>query len=191
MMARLSVTLAFLFLYRYNLTQLKVIRKGYSLIAEDKKVISIEYTLTSDNGETIDSSIDDKPLSFILGSGFIISGLEKALAGKKIDENFKIRIPPEEAYGIRMDELTQVVPRSMFGGTDKIEVGMQFHAENEAGEMHVITVIENNGDKLTIDGNHTLAGMFLNFDVCIVEMRDATAEEIEHGHVHDANGNLH
>ncbi|HFD32854.1 MAG TPA: peptidylprolyl isomerase [Gammaproteobacteria bacterium] len=155
---------------------------------EDNKVVVIDYTLTNDSGETIDSSAGGDPLAFIFGTGHIIPGLEKALSGKTTGDKITTRIPPEEGYGKRMEELTQVVPREMFEGVDQIEVGMQFHAQNESGHTHVITVTEINGDQLTVDGNHALADMHLNFDVEVVEVRDATPEELDHGHVHEGPG---
>jgi len=159
--------------------------------AEENKVVSIEYTLKDDNGETIDSSVGDEPLAFIFGSGHIIPGLEAALSGKSTGEKLSVRVPPEEGYGSRMEELTQVVSREMFEGVDNIEVGMQFHAQNESGEMHVITVTHIDGDNLTVDGNHALADMHLNFEVEIKDIRDASAEELDHGHVHGPGGHEH
>jgi len=156
---------------------------------EDNKIVVIEYTLTNDSGETIDSSVGGDPLSFLFGNNQIIPGLEDALAGKSTGDKFTTRISPEDGYGPRIEELSQVVSREMFEGVDDIEVGMQFHAQNDGGEMHVITVTAINGDQLTIDGNHELADMHLNFDVKILEVRDATAEEMDHGHVHSDSCN--
>ncbi len=155
---------------------------------EDNKVVIIDYTLTNDEGETIDSSIGGDPLAFIFGLGQIISGLEDALAGKSTGDKLSTRIAPEDGYGIRSDDLTQVVSREMFEGVEKIEVGMQFHAQNESGDMHVITVTAVDGDQLTVDGNHELVDVYLNFEVEILEVREATEEEKSHGHVHGAGG---
>lgn len=158
---------------------------------EDNKVVVIDYTLTNDSGETIDSSAGGDPLAFIFGSGHIIPGLEDALAGKAKGDTLTTRIAPEDGYGVRMEELIQVVPREMFEGVDDIEVGMQFHAQNDGGEMHVITITNIDGDQLTVDGNHALADVHLNFDVTVVDVRDATAEELDHGHVHGPGGHNH
>ena len=158
---------------------------------EDNKVVVIEYTLTNDTGETIDSSVGGDPLAFIYGVGHIIPGLEKALAGKTTGDKINTRVTPEEGYGTRMEELTQIVPREMFEGVEEIEVGMQFHAQNDAGDMHVITVTHIDGDQLTVDGNHALADQHLNFDVEILEVRDATQEELDHGHAHGPGGHQH
>lgn len=153
-------------------------------------VASIEYTLTDDQGTVIDSSAGGEPLAYLHGAGNIIPGLEDALEGKKVGDSFKISIPPAEGYGEKNDALLQVVPRSMFQGVDQVEVGMQFHAQTDYG-MQVITVAKVEGDNVTVDGNHPLAGQTLNFDVKVVEVRAATSEELEHGHVHGPGGHHH
>jgi len=157
----------------------------------DNKVVVIDYTLTNDEGETIDSSSGSDPLAFIFGTGHIIPGLEDALAGKESGDKFSVRIAPEDGYGKRLEELTQVVPRDMFEGVDEIEVGMQFHAESGNGQMHVITVTAIDGDQLTVDGNHALADVHLNFDIEVLEVREPTKEEKDHGHAHGTGGYQH
>lgn len=153
-------------------------------------VASIEYTLTDDQGTVIDSSVGGEPLAYLHGAGNIIPGLEEALEGKQSGDSFKVSIPPEAGYGEKNDALLQVVPRSMFRGVDQIEPGMQFHAQTDYG-MQVITVTKVEDDNVTVDGNHPLAGQTLNFDVKVVEVRPATQEELDHGHVHGAGGHDH
>ncbi|HEX4869402.1 MAG TPA: peptidylprolyl isomerase [Moraxellaceae bacterium] len=153
-------------------------------------VASIEYTLTDDKGNVIDSSVGGEPLAYLHGAGNIIPGLESALEGKKVGDSFKVSVAPAEGYGEKDEGLLQVVPRSMFRGVDQVEVGMQFHAQTDYG-MQVITVAKVEGDNVTVDGNHPLAGQNLNFDVKVVEVRAATAEELEHGHVHGPGGHHH
>ncbi len=145
--------------------------------------VSIHYTLTNDEGEIIDSSEGGEPLMYLHGSGNIISGLEDALLGKAIGDKFDVRIDAENAYGEFMDDRVQVISRDMFEGVDEIEVGMQFHADVSSGPG-AITVINVDGDDITIDGNHPLAGVPLSFAVEIVEIRPASHEEITHGHIH-------
>ncbi|MDD1612881.1 MAG: peptidylprolyl isomerase [Methylococcaceae bacterium] len=145
--------------------------------------VSIHYTLTNDEGEVIDSSIGSDALVYLHGKGNIISGLEQALAGKEVGEEFTVRIPAEDAYGEFMPERVQVIPRSMFEGIDHLEVGMQFHADVSSGPG-IVAIVDIDGDDITIDGNHPLAGMPLTFDVEIVDIRPATHEELEHGHIH-------
>ncbi|GAB6140366.1 peptidylprolyl isomerase [Methylosoma difficile] len=149
----------------------------------DNTAVSIHYTLTNDDGDVIDSSIGGAALVYLQGAGNIISGLEKALHGKTAGEKLNVRIDAEDAYGEFMEERVQVIPRAMFEGIDTVEVGMQFHADVSDGPG-VVTVIGVEGDDITIDGNHPLAGMALTFDVEIVDVRPATKDEMAHGHVH-------
>jgi FKBP-type peptidyl-prolyl cis-trans isomerase SlyD len=151
----------------------------------DNMAVSIHYTLTNDEGEVLDSSIGDEALVYLQGGGNIISGLEKALHGKATGDKFNVRIPAEDAYGELMDEMVQVISREMFEGIDNIEVGMQFHADVSSG-TGVVTVVNIDGDDITIDGNHPLAGLALTFDVEVIEVRAATQEEMAHGHIHGA-----
>ncbi|MDD1621093.1 MAG: peptidylprolyl isomerase [Methylococcaceae bacterium] len=153
----------------------------------DKTAVSIHYTLTNRGGEQLDSSIGDAPLVYLHGAGNIIAGLEAALVGKNIGDKLNVTIPPEEAYGVVDENMMQVVSKKMFEGMD-IEVGMQFHADVSYGSG-IITITEINGDDITIDGNHPLAGEFLTFDVEVVDVRPATSDELAHGHVHGAGCN--
>lgn len=149
----------------------------------DNKVISIHYTLTNDSGAVLDQSSSDQPLVYLHGAGNIIPGLENALTGKAAGDKLNVTIQPTDAYGERMDQMIQTVPRSMFEGIEKVELGMQFHAEGNTGPV-VVTVTQIDGDNITIDGNHPLAGETLTFDVEVSAVRDATADELEHGHIH-------
>lgn len=158
--------------------------------AGDNTVVLIHYTLTSDTGETLDSSEGREPLGYLHGFGNIIPGLENALVGKKAGDTLKVTIKPEEAYGVREDALVQVVPRSAFGGAPDLEVGMQFQAQTPQG-VRVVTIVEVEGDDITLDGNHPLAGETLHFAVEVTEVRAATQEELAHGHVHGAGGHHH
>lgn len=154
------------------------------------KVISIEYTLTDPQGTELDSSRGGSPFVYIHGIGNIIPGLEAALEGKAQGEQINAVIPPENAYGVRDESLVQQLDRSQFDTEDDIQVGMQFHAMSEAGPR-VVTVVSVEVDKVTIDGNHPLAGMTLHFDVTVKEIRDATGEELSHGHVHGPDDHHH
>jgi FKBP-type peptidyl-prolyl cis-trans isomerase SlyD len=153
-------------------------------------VASIHYTLTDGEGKVIDTSEGQEPLAYLHGAGNIIPGLEKALLGKAVGDKFTVTIPAAEAYGVRDDSMVQELPSNMFSGIDNIEVGMEFHAETEHG-LQVVTVTNVEGDNVTIDGNHPLAGVDLTFDVEVAEIRDASAEELEHGHAHGAGGHHH
>ena len=146
--------------------------------------VSIDYTLTSDEGVVIDSSEGREPLVYLHGHHGLIVGLEKALEGKQAGDEFAVSVEPADAYGEYMAELVAVIDRQMFQGVDTLEVGMQFHASAPDGGMQVVTIRDIEGDEVTVDGNHPLAGQRLNFEVKVVDVRDATAEELSHGHIH-------
>ena len=154
------------------------------------RVISIHYTLTNDQGEVLDSSVDGDPLNYLEGAQNIIPGLENALKPLSAGDKTKVSVEPTEAYGEHAPELVQEVPLEAFQGVEKVEAGMQFHAQTESGPR-VIVVKEVSDDTATIDANHPLAGQTLHFDVEVLEIRDATAEELEHGHVHGPGGHHH
>ncbi len=157
----------------------------------EQSVVSIHYTLTNDAGETLDTSDGREPLVYLHGAQNIIPGLENELTGKSVGDSFDVTIQPEEAYGTVNPELVQTVPHSAFEGVEKVEPGMQFQARGDDGETQVITVTEVADSGVTVDGNHPLAGQVLNFSVRVDEIREATEEEIEHGHVHGPGGHHH
>jgi FKBP-type peptidyl-prolyl cis-trans isomerase SlyD len=162
-----------------------------SLKIADDHVVSFHYTLTNNLGVELDSSVGADPLTILQGAGNIIPGLEDALVGKTKGASFKVTIQPEDGYGVRHPELMQVMPRAAFGGVSKLEVGMEFTAQGPDGHMQRVGVTAIDGDNITIDGNHPLAGEVLNFSVTVEEVRKATREEMEHGHVHGAGGHHH
>ena len=157
---------------------------------ESQKVVTLNYTLTDDQGAVIDKS-EDGSFVYIHGANSIIPGLENALSGKKAGDELSVSVAPEDAYGERSDGMLQQVPKSMFEDQSQVEVGMQFHAQSPKGETLVVTVTEVSDDNVTIDGNHPLAGAQLNFDVKVVDVREATEEEVDHGHVHGPEGHHH
>ena len=156
----------------------------------DKMVVTIDYTLKDDNGNILDSS-NDGNFAYLHGSNNIIPGLENALTGKSAGDEVDVTVGPAEGYGERNDSMVQAVPRDMFDSEQEIEVGMQFHAQSPEGDMVVVTVTDVDKDDITVDGNHPLAGMNLNFGVKVVDVREATAEEMDHGHVHGPGGHQH
>jgi FKBP-type peptidyl-prolyl cis-trans isomerase SlyD len=159
-------------------------------IAQDK-VVLIHYTLTNEKGEVLDSSSGGEPLAYLHGQGNIIPGLEKALEGKQAGDKLDVKVAPAEGYGERDDKLVQQVPRRAFSGAQDVKPGMQFHAQTSGGHARVVTVTRVAGDMVTVDGNHPLAGEHLNFAVEVTEVREATAEELSHGHVHGPGGHHH
>ena len=152
-------------------------------------VVSIDYTLTGADGTVLDSSSGQEPLTYLHGTGSILPGLEDALEGKSAGDALKVSVPPEKGYGLHDDKLLQQVPRRMFDMKD-LAPGMRFHAESDHG-VRVVTVAAVDGDTVTVDANHPLAGQTLSFDVKVTEVREATTEELSHGHVHGAHGHDH
>jgi len=152
-------------------------------VAKDT-VVAIDYTLKDDDGSVVDASQEGQPLEYLHGAGNIIPGLEKALEGKQAGDDVSVTVQPTEAYGERNDDLQQEVPKDLFQGVDKIEPGMRFQAETQQGTQ-VVTVTAVEDDTVTVDANHPLAGQTLNFEVNVSNVRPATAEELEHGHVHN------
>ena len=155
-------------------------------------VVTIDYTLKNSDGHVIDSSKSEgrQPLPYIHGAGGLIAGLEKALEGKNAGDSLSVAIAPEEAYGTRDESLVHAVPKASFGN-NAIVVGAQFRTQDKQGRQQVVTVSRIDADSVTIDANHPLAGVTLHFDVTINDVREATPEELAHGHVHGPGGHHH
>lgn len=157
---------------------------------ENKKVVAIHYTLTDNNGVQIDSSEGSDPLHYLHGYGNIIPGLEEALSGKENGDKISVSIPPEKAYGVYDEKDKLQVHKSQFEGIDEIKVGMDIQTRTDKG-IKVYRVEKIFGDTVILNGNHALAGETLNFDVEIMDIREASQEELEHGHVHAPGGHHH
>jgi FKBP-type peptidyl-prolyl cis-trans isomerase SlyD len=153
-------------------------------------VAYIHYTLKDDAGTVIDSSSGGEPLAYLHGAGNIVPGLEKALEGKQAGEKLSVKVAPEQGYGVRDEAMVQQVPRRSFQGVRDLKAGMQFQAQTEQGPV-AVTVTQVQGDMVTVDGNHALAGVTLNFDIEVAKVREATPEELIHGHVHGPGGHHH
>lgn len=153
-------------------------------------VAAFHYKLTNDKKEVIDHSEGQEPLFYIQGHGHIIPGLEALMLDKTVGDKFTADIEATDAYGERREEMVQVVPRSQFEESATLEPGMQFNVETDMGPM-VLSISEVLEDEVKVDGNHPLAGERLHFDIEITEVREATKEELEHGHVHGVGGHDH
>jgi FKBP-type peptidyl-prolyl cis-trans isomerase SlyD len=160
---------------------------------EKNKVVKMHYTGTFSDGSVFDSSEGREPLEFIYGTGMIIPGLEEGLEGLDIGAKKKIEnIPASKAYGERSEQAMQEMPKSQLPEEiqSQLTVGMQLAAQGPHGAIPVV-VAEIKDDTVVMDFNHPLAGKELNFEVEIVDVRDATKEELEHGHVHGPDGHHH
>jgi len=158
-------------------------------LAKDKVAV-LNYTLKDKEGEIIDES-NDGTFAYLHGAKNIIPGLENALEGKEASYKTNIVIDPKDAYGERSLEQIQRVPLNMFPDDAEIEEGMQFQSESPDGAPVIVTVTAIDEGEVVVDGNHPLAGIELHFDVELIEVRDATEQELEHGHVHGPHGHDH
>ena len=147
------------------------------------KVVTIHYRLNTHEGELIESSFDEDPMVYLHGAQNIITGLEQELEGKKTGDKFKINIEASQAYGDYLDHLCQSVPKEAFGDVSELLPGMRFTAETDVGP-HPVEIVEVHEDSVVVDGNHPLAGMDLVFEIEVMNIRDATEDEISHGHAH-------
>jgi len=157
---------------------------------EDKKVVSVSYTLKNNEGTILDQSKESDPLAYIHGTGSMIAGFEKALDDKEIGAKVQTTIKPEDAYGVRDEKLVQQVPKTNFENGDKMKIGDQFQAKDgDKVQIATVTAIEN--ENITVDMNHPLANETLHFDIEVVDIREVTEDELTHGHVHGAGGHHH
>ncbi|KLV07521.1 peptidylprolyl isomerase [Photobacterium aquae] len=150
-------------------------------------VVSLAYQVKTEDGVVVDQSTVDAPLDYLHGHNNLIVGLENALEGREAGDKFEVTVAPEDAYGEHMDEMVQRVPAEVFQGVDEITVGMRFLADTDQGPIPV-EVTEVDGDFVVVDGNHMLAGQTLTFVAEVVALREATEEEIAHGHIHQGGG---
>jgi FKBP-type peptidyl-prolyl cis-trans isomerase SlyD len=159
-------------------------------IAENK-VVTLEFTVkNAETGDLIETSKDGEPLVYLHGFNNLVPGLEAELSGKTVGDKYEVTVTPEEGYGVRDDSLVQQVPMEAFQGIDNVEVGMTFTADGAEGPVVVeVTAVEK--DLVTVDANHPLASIPLAFSGEVKEVRDASAEELEHGHVHGEGGHQH
>jgi len=153
-------------------------------------VVSIAYQVRTQDGVLVDEAPANQPLEYLQGHNNLIIGLENALEGKEVGDKFEVRVQPEEGYGEYNENMVQRVPKDVFQGVDEVVVGMRFLADTDIGPVPVV-ITEVDGDEVVVDGNHMLAGQELHFTVEVVGTREATLEEIAHGHVHGAHDHHH
>jgi len=158
---------------------------------QNGKVVDLAYSLTNTAGEVLDRADARDPFTYLHGSGQIVPGLESALEGLKAGDKKKVSVEPAEGYGEMNPELKLTVSRSQFPKEANLEVGMQFETQTPDGHGVVFTVEALEADKVKIDGNHPLAGQVLHFDVEVLKVREATEEELDHGHAHGGDGHHH
>jgi FKBP-type peptidyl-prolyl cis-trans isomerase SlyD len=150
----------------------------------DRCVVSIHYTLTNDRGEELDSSRGADPLTYLHGVGALISGLERELVGLVAGDDRRVVVQPEDGYGLVDERLIQEIPLDALAGIDGLEVGMHLQSRSPDGRIQNLVVDAIGDATATLNANHPLAGEVLHFDVRVENVREATAEEVAHGHVH-------
>ncbi|MDR0806450.1 MAG: peptidylprolyl isomerase [Enterobacteriaceae bacterium] len=153
-------------------------------------VVSLAYQVRTEDGVLVDESPVSAPLDYLHGHGSLIAGLEKALENHSVGDRFDVFVPADDAYGSYDEALVQRVPKDVFMGVDELQVGMRFLADTDQGPVPV-EITEVGDDDVVVDGNHMLAGQNLNFNVEVVAIREATEEELEHGHVHGEHDHHH
>jgi len=157
---------------------------------EKNTVVQFHYTLTDEQGESVESSAGGDPNAYLHGHGGIIPGLEEAMEGREAGDTFTVTVPPEKAYGPRKPDAIQRVPIKHLQGAKRWKPGMVAQVHTQQGPRHVL--VAKVGHKFAdVDTNHPLAGKTLTFEIEIVDVRDATAEEISHGHAHGVGGHHH
>jgi FKBP-type peptidyl-prolyl cis-trans isomerase SlyD len=157
------------------------------MLVADKKVVSFHYSLSNEQGEQLESSHERQPMSYLHGARNIIPGLEKAMAGKAAGEKFQVTLAPDQAYGERDDARIQRIPAKHFQDAKHLRPGQRISIRTRNGPMPA-SVVKVGRFNVDVDTNHPLAGQTLVFDVEVTEVRDATSEEIAHGHAHGPGG---
>ena len=154
-------------------------------------VVSMTYRLTNGSGEEVDRADRNEPFTYLHGYGQIVPGLEKALTGLLVGSKKQVTVAPAEGYGEIEPQLRTHASKKQFPPDANLQVGMRFAADDGSGHPIVFMITGLNGDDVALDGNHPLAGETLNFDVEILGIREATPEEIAHGHAHGEHGHDH
>jgi FKBP-type peptidyl-prolyl cis-trans isomerase SlyD len=157
---------------------------------ENQKVIGIEYTLKDSKGEILDSNAGQERLYFVQGLGNIVPGLEKAMLGKSLGDTFEVEVKAAEGYGMQDASLIRRVPRAKMKSLGDVKVGAMLQSRGPEGEQ-IFTVTEVTDTEVVLDGNHPMAGQDLFFTIRVDEIRDATKEELDHGHVHSEGDHHH
>lgn len=153
-------------------------------------VVTLEYTLTAPDGEVLDTSKGGDPLAYVHGTDALIPGLEAELEGMKAGDRFDVHVDPAEGYGERDERLVHEVEKTQLPPDIELELGLQLQAKGPDGDL-IVTVVALEGERVTLDGNHPLAGMRLHFVGEVKAVRAASQEELAHGHVHGAGGHHH
>ena len=158
---------------------------------ENQKVVTVHYHLTNAAGQVIESSRGRDPLTYLHGAGTLLASLERALTGLDVGATTTVELAPAEAYGEHDATKVETLPRSAFAQVPHLAVGMHLEGQDAHGQTFTVRVLEIREDTVVIDANHPLAGETLTFAMEVLAIREATADELTHGHVHEAGGPPH
>lgn len=153
-------------------------------------VVTLHYTLRDPEGRVIDSSSGGEPITYLEGAGQVIDGLDEALRGVAAGSRQRVSVPAARAYGAHDPSQVQRLPRAQIPFAGDINVGDRFQTDTDP-HAPVVTVVAADEESVTLDANHPLAGMDLDFDVEVLAVREATSEELRHGHAHGRDGQAH
>ena len=165
-------------------------KDAYMKIEKDK-VVSFHYSLSEESGVAVEDSREREPMAIMFGHGGIIAGLEQAMAGHVAGDRFDVVVPPDQAYGERREDATQRVPKKYFRDAEHLQPGMTTVLNTKDNRQQMVTVTKVGSSVIDVDTNHPMAGKTLHFDVTLGEVREATEEELKHGHAHPAGGAEH
>jgi FKBP-type peptidyl-prolyl cis-trans isomerase SlyD len=165
-------------------------RKDVAMQVAKDRVVRFHYTLSDAAGQVMESSQGSQPLAMLWGHGGLIAGVERALDGKQAGDSFEVTVAPEDGYGARRDDLIQRLPKKYFKQVERLKPGMVTEVHTPQGPR-AVTVRKIGLSVIDVDGNHPLAGQTLNFAIEVVDVRAASAEELDHGHVHGDGGAHH
>lgn len=154
---------------------------------QDKKVVSFHYTLTNQDGEQMETTRDKEPMTYLHGAQNIIPGLESAMAGRSVGDEFQVTLDPADAYGEKKEANIQRISSKHFRFPKKLKPGQVVGLQTRKGPVQV-TIVKVGRFNVDVDSNHPMAGQALTFDVEVSAVRDATEEEISHGHAHGPGG---
>ena len=158
---------------------------------ENEKVVTVHYHLTNADGQVIESSRGRDPLTYLHGAGTLLASLERALTGLDVGATKTVELAPAEAYGVHDATKIETLPRGAFAQVPNLAVGMRLEGQDANGRTFTVRVMEIGEDTVVIDANHPLAGETLTFAMEVLAIREATPDELTHGHVHEAGGHPH
>jgi FKBP-type peptidyl-prolyl cis-trans isomerase SlyD len=160
------------------------------VIIENDTVVTVGYRLLNEALEEIDTSENGAPIVYLHGGDELLDGLEAALTGKSAGDRFTVTLQPDDAYGPEDPDLIQIFPIDEFNGVDMYP-GMELQGKDPEGNFRLLRIVAVDGENVTVNMNHPLAGLVLHFELHVENVRPATEDELAHGHAHGPEGHGH